>query len=194
MKEVLMRRTGITGVLGTCLLLLAGRSTSAEIKPIETFTAFGVQMSAGASARITITIERWTTDEEREALLNILKEKGQKELTAVLFKRPRVGYIRLPNTRGYDLKYARSMQNPDGSRKVVVATDRDLGIREAASSSRSKQYNFAVAEIHLPKSGEGEGKLAPATLIAIDKATNQIEIENYSNQPVRLMKVTSTTE
>ena len=190
-----MRRTRITSILGTCLLLLAaGSALGQKVKPIETFTAFGVQMSAGASARITIAIERWTTDEEREALLNILKEKGQKELTAVLFKMPRVGYIRLPNTRGYDLKYARSTQNPDGGRKVVVATDRDLGFREAASSSRSKQYNFAFAELHIPQSGEGEGKLAPATLIAIDKTTNQIEIENYSSQPVRLMKVTSTTK
>ena len=34
-----MRRTGITSVLGTCLLLLAAGSALAQkVKPIETFT------------------------------------------------------------------------------------------------------------------------------------------------------------
>jgi hypothetical protein len=185
-----MRRMGITSVLGIGLLLLAAGSALAQkVKPIETFTAFGTQMTTGRAGAVTITIERWSTDQEREALLTILKEKGQKELTAALYKMPRVGFIRLPNTRGYDLKYARSTPNPDGSRKVVVAADRVLAFREAVSASRSTKYNFAVAEMHFPKSGDGEGKLAPATLISIDKTTNQIEIENYGAQPVRLMKV-----
>ena len=189
-----MRRTGITSVLGTCLLLLAAGSGAAEkVKPIETFTAFGVHMSSGGASAISITIERWSSEEERQALLGILKEKGQGALTAALNKMPRAGYIRLPNTRGYDLKYARSTQNPDGSRRVILATDRALAFREVSTSSRSAKYNFGFVELHLPQSGDGEGKLAPATLISIDKTTNQIEIENYSTQPVRLMKVVAKT-
>jgi hypothetical protein len=74
-----------------------------------------------------------------------------------------------------------------------VASDRVLTFNEARTASRSSKYNFALVEMHLPKSGEGEGKLAPATLISIDKATNQLEIESYGAQPVRLMKVTAKT-
>jgi hypothetical protein len=128
-----MRRTGITSVLGICLLLLAAGSGAADkVKPIETFTAFGVHMSSGAASAVTIAIERWSSEEERQALLGILKEQGQAALTAALYKLPRVGYIRLPDTMGYDLKYARSTQNPDGSRRVIVASDRILRFREAA--------------------------------------------------------------
>jgi hypothetical protein len=145
-----MHRIGIS-VLGVGLLLLAAGSALAQkVKPIETFTAFGVQLGTGKASAITITIERWSTDQERQALLDTLKEKGQKELTAALYKMPRVGFIRLPNTRGFDLKYARSTQAPDGSRRVVVAADRNLTFREAASSTRSANYNFAVANCTFP--------------------------------------------
>ena len=185
-----MRRTGITSVLGACVLLLAASALAQKAKPIETFTAMGAQMSSGRSSHITITIERWTTDQERQALIDTLKEKGQPALTAALYNLPRVGYIRMPDTMGYDLKYAYSTQLPDGARRVVVAADRALSMREAAKNSRSEKYDFLVTEMHFPKGGgTGEGKLAPATLIKIDKDTNQIEIENYQAQPVRLMGV-----
>ena len=189
-----MCRTSIAGVLGFCLLLLAAGSALAQkAEPIETFTAMGAQMSTGRSSHITITIERWTTAEERQALINTLKEKGQPALTAALYNLPRVGYIRLPDSMGYDLKYAYSTQLPDGTRRVVVAADRALSMREAAKNNRSEKYDFAVTEMHFPKGGgSGEGKLAPATMIEIDKETNQIEIENYQGQPVRLMGVKSS--
>lgn len=191
-----MRRTRITSVLGTCLLLLAtGSALAQKVKPIETFTAMGAQMSSGRSSHITIAIERWTTDQERQALIDTLKEKGQPALTTALYNLPRVGYIRLPDTMGYDLKYAYSTQLPDGSRRVVVAADRTLTMREAAKGSRSEKYDFAVTEMHFPKGGgSGEGKLAPATLISINKETNQIEIENYTAQPVRLMGIKSSNK
>ena len=188
-----MRRTGITSVLGTCLLLLGvGSALAQKAKPIETFDAMGVQMSTGKSSHITITIERWNTAEERQALLNTLKEKGQPALTEALHYLPRVGYIRMPDTMGVDLKYAYSTQLPDGTRRVVVGADRNLTFREAAKNNRSEKYDFAVAELHFPKDGgSGEGKLAPATLIKIDKETNQIELENYQAQPVRLKGIKS---
>ena len=186
-----MRRNRALLLLSVCPLLLAA-SVALAAKAIETFDAVGVKMGAGATSRITITIERWSTDAERQALLDILREKGQDGLVQALFKMPRAGFIRLPNTRGYDLKYARSIQNPDGSRTVVVASDRAITYRELTTASRSKNYDFAFAEMKFPKDGgKGEGKLAPASQISIDKATNQIEIENYSAQPVRLMGITS---
>ena len=146
-----MHRTGITSVLGTCLLLLAAGSALAQkVKPIETFDAMGVQMSSGRSSHITITIERWNTDQERQALLDTLKEKGQPALTEALHNLPRVGYIRLPDTMGFDLKYAYSTQLPDGTRRVVVGADRNLQFREAAKNNRSEKYDFAVANCTFP--------------------------------------------
>jgi hypothetical protein len=36
------------------------------------------------------------------------------------------------------------------------------------------------------KDGKGEGKMAVATMITFDKKKKQIELENYSSEPVRL--------
>jgi hypothetical protein len=36
------------------------------------------------------------------------------------------------------------------------------------------------------KEGKGEGKMAVATKISFDKKKKQIELENYSSEPVRL--------
>ena len=48
-----------------------------------------------------------TTDEEREALIAAFVEGGQNMLLKALQKvKPRVGYIRTPNSLGYDLQYA----------------------------------------------------------------------------------------
>ena len=103
---------------------------------------------------------------------------------------PQVGYIRLPNTRGYDLKYARSTQLPDGTRRVIVATDRNLQFAEVVGSTRSRDYDFALAELRIPADGKkGEGKLIPAAEIAIENG--QIAIEGYGQQPTRLMNVTA---
>jgi hypothetical protein len=147
-------------------------------------------MQRGSSSTITIVVNRWSTDEERAALLAVLKEKKQEGLTAALFKMPQIGYFRLPNTRGYDLKYARSFQRPDGSRSVVVATDRTITFVEAVGSTRSRNYDFSVAELRFPADGgKGEGKLIPAALITIEN--DQIAIESYGSQPTRLMSVTA---
>jgi hypothetical protein len=188
-----MRRNRVPFIAAAALLMIStGLLSDEKVKPIETFSAVGVKMGPGSSSHITIAIERWTTDQEREALLGILRDKGQQELVEALFKLPRVGYIRLPNTMARDLKYARSIQNPDGSRTVVVSADRPLQFVEVVGSSRSQKYNFGFAEMKFPAGGgKGEGKLAPASMIVIDKDSGQIEIEHYSAQPVRLMNVTS---
>jgi hypothetical protein len=175
---------------GACLVLLVSLPAHSSDKPIETFTAVGVNMQRGSSSTITIAITRWSTDEERAMLLQTLKEKGQEGLTAALFKMPQIGYFKLPNTRGYDLKYARSTQLPDGTRRVVVATDRTITFVEAVGSTRSRNYDFSVAELRIPADGKkGEGKLIPAALIAIEG--DQIAIESYGSQPTRLMSITA---
>ena len=193
-----MARARIVGVFGVCVLLLASAATVAQgakrSKPIETFTCFAVNLGTGKAGRVDITINRWSTDEEREMLLTTLQEFGQDKLLAALEKiRPPVGYMRTPNSIGYDLYYARNNPQPDGSRKVVMATNRRVSFREAANNTRSMQYQFTVIEIHIEKNGKGEGKLVPAAKVSWDTKTKKIEIENYNALPVDLTEVTAKT-
>jgi hypothetical protein len=186
-------RTRTNSVL-TLLLFLAGGAISAAppSKPIESFTAFAVALGTGKAAVIHIDIYRWSTDEEREALLTTLIEFGPDKLLDALEKiRPPVGTIRTSTSLAYDLYYARNNVMPDGSRHVVFATNRRVSFREAANQTRSMQYQFTLGEIHLDANGKGEGKLVPAAKIHWDKATKTIEVENYNALPVDLTTVTA---
>src|SRR5215510_11777246 len=177
-------------ILAAALLTLSGGLPAADPKPIETFKAFAASLGTGQASLLTVTITRWSTDEEREMLLTTLQEFGRDKLIDALMKiRPPVGYMRLPNTIGYDLYYARNHPNPDGSRRIVLATDRDVNFREAAKNTRSMQYRLTLIEIHLGKDGKGEGKLVPAAKVSWDKKGKKIEVENYNALPVDLLNV-----
>jgi hypothetical protein len=177
-------------LLGISLLIAAsGAAAAQEAKTIERYNAFGVSQQRGKTSTIQIGIERWSTAEERQMLLDTLRQKGREVLADTLARMPRIGWIRLPNTRAQDLRYAWQTPLPDGGRRVVVALDRIANYAEMTTSSRTQNYEFSVAEIHFDKDGKGEGKLSPLAKVDIDKATDQIEIEDYSSQPVRLMQV-----
>jgi hypothetical protein len=193
-----MKRTRIAGVFGGCILLLALAAPLAlkadQPKPIEMFTCFAVSLGTGKANVIDITINRWSTDEEREMLLTTLQEFGQDKLLAALEKiRPPVGFMRTPTSIGYDLYYARNHPQPDGGRKVVLATNRPVSFREVSNDTRSMQYQFTLIELHLDKNGKGEGKLVPAAKVSWDTKAKKIEIENYNALPVDLVNVTAKT-
>src|SRR5262245_61299539 len=177
-------------LLGITLLLTAAAASAADkVKPIEKYIAFGVSQQRGKTSSIQIGIERWSTPEERQALVDILKQKGPQALADALAKMPRIGWIRLPNTRAQDLRYAWQTPLPDGGRRVVIGLDRMANYAEMTTAARTQYYEFSVAEIRFDKDGKGEGKLSPLAKVDIDKETNQIEVEDYSSQPVRLTKV-----
>jgi hypothetical protein len=179
-------------IAGACLLLAANLAFAEE--PIETFTAFGAHMDAGKTSQIQMAVTRWSTDEERQMLLKTLAEKGQPGLIEELSKLPAVGYIRLPGTIGRDLHYARQTAMPDGTRRVIIATDRPLHFREALGGRRSDEYDFTFVEMRFSKDGKGEGKLAMASMIGIDKEKKQLVLENYGQEPIRLINVISKTK
>src|SRR5262249_48549354 len=90
----------------------------------ETFTAFAVNMSGVGRTRagtIEFTVERWSTDAERDKLRDTLVERGPDKLMDALQDiKPRTGYIRGPNTIGWDLYFARQFVKEDGSRRVIL--------------------------------------------------------------------------
>jgi hypothetical protein len=179
--------------LAVAVALVAPRAIEAADKAIERFSCFAANMSGvggGRTGVVLIAIERWSTEEERELLRNTFFQKGQDALLGALQSvKPRVGYMRLANTMGWDLYYARSTQNEDGTRRVFLATDRRVAFGEVASQTRSLDYAFTLVEIHFDAKGKGEGKLSLGVKLEVDPKTNQIEIENYAQRPVDLLNV-----
>lgn len=189
-----MRKTRL--VLGT--LTVAAAIALASRAPLraepaaaaEKFTAFAASLGTGKTATVQIEVTRWSTDEERESLLSTLQEFGPDKLVDALQKiRPPVGTIRTAGSLAWDLSYARNHPQPDGSRRIVLATTRRVDFREAANQGRSLDYQVTVIELHIGKDGKGEGKIVPAAKISWDSAAHKIEIENYNALPVDLLQV-----
>ena len=160
----------------------------------ESFTGFAINMNSGPNtATVDFTIERWSTDAERERLLSILKEeknsmRANQQLLAVLQSMPKVGYIRTQNTLAWDLRYANQSPLGNGGRRIVLATDRPVGFREAANQSRTMDYPFTIVEMQLDKDGRGVGKILAGTKLLIDK-NNTLVLENYGQQPIRFNEI-----
>lgn len=185
-----IKRSLAFGAAGIFALFFSGATARAD-KPVETFTGFGVHL-AGRARRsiITIGVDRWSTDAERDRFLDILRNGGQRALIDALQHAPTVGYIRGARSLGYPLKFAGSVEMPDGSRQVVVATYRPVHFRESIGPRRSRYYDFAIAEMVFPPGKRGNGKFAPATAISIDPGSHTLVIENYGIEPVRMSSIT----
>jgi hypothetical protein len=160
---------------------------------VERFEAFAVNMGnigAGANSTVNIQIERWSTDVERKRLIAAFEKNRQDGLLNELQKvNPRVGYINLPGSIGYDLRYAREVPGEKGERRILIATDRPIGVAEARNQPRTIDYPFTLIELRLDKAGNGEGRMSIATKIRHNKKTNVLELENYNSEPVRLNQV-----
>jgi hypothetical protein len=156
----------------------------------EKFTAFAVSLggprTTSGTAQIDITIDRWSTDAERERLLEALKA-GQDELLETLRELPPIGSIRTATSLAYDLHYANETPGEDGGRRIVLATDRPIGWWEAVNRPRTIDYPFTFIELRLNGEGEGEGKLSLATKVIARGRI--VQLENYAAQPVQLNQV-----
>ena len=172
-------------------LLAISLSVSGQVQQSgpERFTALAVNMERGGSGPVEIVVNRSSTEGERDRLLQTLLDNGPDKLLDVLRDMPRVGYIRTPESIGYDIHYARRAPLPDGGERVVLVTDRRIGFWEASNRPRSIDYPFTVIELHLNPDGEGEGKISVATKITADKENKIVTLENYATQPILLQSV-----
>lgn len=192
--QLLKRRTWLSaGMLTVLAGVLSAQTESAPVR----YTALAVNM--GSPARwTTLTVEmvvnRWSTDAERDRLMAVLMEKGADALLETLRDMPRVGYIRTPDSIGYDLHFARRQPSGDGGERVVLATDRYISFWEATNRPRTVDYPFTVIDLRIGPNGEGEGKMSLFAKVIPDKESNTIVLEDYGTQPVLLNNVRKETD
>jgi len=171
-----------------CVVSAAGQTASNS--PTEHFSAIAVNNStvgqAGAGM-VDITISQWTSEADRDRLMTLFREKGEKSLLSALQDQKPVGTISTPGSIAYDLRYARQLPTAEGGRRIILATDRPMGFWEATNQPHSVDYPFTLIELRVDKNGNGEGKLSVATKLTLEN--NTLVIENYANQPVMLNEV-----
>lgn len=159
----------------------------------ERFTAAAINTNRGAAGNIDIQVDHWSSDAERNKLINALETKGADKLLDVLQDLPVKGNFRAPGQLGWDIRFARHYATEEGGERVVLATDRPIGFLESANQPRSINYPFTIIEMQLNRDGQGEGKMSLATKVVLDKKKNMITLENFELQPVLLTQVKRTS-
>ena len=192
-------RLSVSVALAAAMVASALQIASAQVLELPAkMRMSAVNMSnnlTGANGILEITIERWSTPEERTKLLDTVVEKGQQKLLSELEKAPVKGRIRIPGWNGPDpnnyrtgwnLRYAWHEALPNGGEKIMLGVDRYMSFMEIKNQPKSVDYPFTLVQLHINKDGTSEGKLAALTMIKWDKKKQNLEIENYGTEPVRL--------
>jgi hypothetical protein len=187
--KVIQYRFAARLILSASLLL--GLTTAALAqKPIETLdaTARGTSTQMGRDMNIKVLIYSYSTDQDRQALVEAFK-KGQSDgLAKALEKMKGVGRIQIPGKVGYELAYIRMVPTENG-RKIRFVANRKIAFGEAYADTRSKKYNLTAGEFDLNDKDKNKstGTLLPAAqLIINDKGELQWEL--YQN-PWQLVSI-----
>jgi hypothetical protein len=163
----------------------------APIAASERFTATAAVKSASggaATAPLTIVVDKFSTDAERESLLKALKEGGTAGRD-LLARRPAVGSLQI-GTRSTSIKYAYAVSTGD-RRLITVVTGSPIVLDGAGRAAPAAQSGFdlGLVLLDLPSSGAGTGDLVPATKIRVEQ-DNTIVTEDASPDLVKLTNVT----
>src|SRR5262245_58386022 len=182
------------GLSAAFLAALASVSLAAQpnVSGPQKFTAFAVDVSnmtpRARTTPVDITINRWSSDADRDRLLDILRTQGQDAMLSAVQKLPVVGYFTTPGSLRYDLHFARQRDEAEGGRTIFLLTDRYVGSWEASRRPRTMDYPFTFIKLEVDKDGLGKGDATIYTKITATPS-GTIELENYTNRPVMLNEV-----
>ena len=174
-------------------LILGASPSQAKKKSIEQYQANALAIdgpSGSKSAVLHINIYEWSTDDDREEIQDAIKEatenkRAYRAVPDALRKLGKAGYLFLAGGQGWPIRYAREF-NTEGKREIVLATDRPVTFSEVYSGSAVRDFDITLIVLKWEDSDKGEGIASVGTEVKWDEAKGQIEVTNYSSQPVRL--------
>jgi hypothetical protein len=157
----------------------------------ETLTATVVGTSGAASGKtfgITININSYSTEGDASLLLEAVQSGKKNELLNTLQSMSAKGRIAVTGQVGNDANYIRQITTAKG-RTIRILIDRQMSFFELTRGTRSKEYQFSALELYLDEKGNGDGLLYPAAKLKINKATSQLELEDYGQVPLRITNI-----
>ncbi len=137
----------------------------------EAFTAkASVSQGSGATAPVRVSIERYTTEPEREAVVGAVKSGGTAAAKAALEKASDVGTIEIGG-RKTPIKYAYARSTGSGRIVTVVTAKPILFLGAALPNPKPKAgFDLGVALLVLDANGAGDGEFAPAAKVGTNEA------------------------
>ena len=157
----------------------------------ETLTATVVGTSGAASGKtfgITININSYSTEGDASLLLEAVQSGKKNELLNTLQSMASKGRIAVTGQVGNDANYIRQISTAKG-RTIRILIDRKMSFFELVRGARSREYQFSALELYLDEKGNGDGLLYPAAKFKTNKDTNQLELEDYGQAPLRITNI-----
>jgi len=190
-RKLRIRKFKYGGLLLSALLLIGVTlALSADDRKVETIdaTAMGTSTQLGQNVSVKVTIYEFSTDEDRQILLDAFKKGQNQGLVNALTKMKSVGRIAITGTIGYDLSYIRLVPTPTG-RKIRFVTNRLVRFGEAYYNTQTKAYNLTAGEIEISDADKDKsaGVLYPAAQLVINKE-GQLEFQLNKN-PWKLVNI-----
>jgi hypothetical protein len=183
-------KIGYRGLLLAVLLAMVLPASSQDDRKTETIDAraMGTSTQMGQNVSVKVTINQFSTPEDRQVLVDAFKKGQSKGLVDALTKMKPVGRIAITGTVGYELSYIALIPSPTG-RKIRFAANRPIRFGEAYNSGPSMAYNLTAGEIDLNDSDKSKsaGVLYPAAQLIINKQ-GQLQFELRRN-PWKLVNI-----
>jgi hypothetical protein len=167
-------------LLAAATLVLYADDTRVKVGTIDAI-AKGTSTQMGQIVNVKITINQFSTEDDRAILIEAYKKGQNQGLVNALTKMKADGRIAITGTLGYDLSYIRLIPTPTG-RKIRFVTNRDIRFGESYYSTQSKSFNLTAGEIDINDSDKDKsgGILYPAAQLVINKE-GQLEFQLRQN-------------
>ena len=193
MQEVMKISRVSRAIAIACVVVLVSLNSAAQsddkpIREVYQAQAMGQSTQMGKNFNVTVNIERYSTAEERQVLVDAFQQAGSQGLFNALEKMRSKGRIAITGTLGYDISFVRKIRTDDGY-KIRILTNRPIRFGEAWVNGRSTDYNLSALEMDLSsEKGKSTGVLLPACQFKINKKTSELEVENFQN-PWKLQNI-----
>jgi hypothetical protein len=177
-------------LLAVLMISAAAIAISADDRKAETIDAMamGTSTQLGRNVSVKATIYEYSTEEDRQILVEAFKKGQNQGLVNALTKMKAVGRIAITGTIGYDLSFIRLIPTPEG-RKIRFITNRELRFGETYYNAQTTAYNLTAGEIEINDSAKDKssGVLYPAAQLVINKE-GQVEFQLNKN-PWKLVNI-----
>ena len=189
-----MKRRGLSGLL-CALCCVAGLTFSAAPAKAQgsryvgrdiVGTVVGVGGRLGGRTRpFRLIVERYTSPQDVQRLTTALDSGGQDELLSVLSKL-NAGRIQIGAGVGITANAIIPTEQPEGGTKLVVLFQREVNLYELRRGTRSADYRFGYAELHLGGKDGNEGTFIAAAKVKLEGGNSWV-VEDFGAFPARLL-------
>jgi len=168
---------------------IAAAGVASAQTPLTLTGTASVQGPTGSGSRpVTIRIDKFVPDAERDALIAVIKAGKPADTLKALTAKPDIGYVDAGGGTKTPIKFAYARSTGDG-RLITFVTAQPLAFLNPGAAAKAKEgFTLALGLLVLTSQNTGDGELSPAAKVRIDDK-GAVVTEEYSAEVVRLLKI-----